>query len=196
MKKKKKLGFVLTGSFCTFKKAFALMEELSEDYEIIPVMSFNASKINSRFGTAEEHINKILGITGRKPIITIEDAEPVGPKNMTDLMLVCPCTGNTLAKLANSITDTPATMAVKSHLRNQKPVIVALATNDGISGTMKNIATLINAKNYYFVPAIQDDIVNKPTSLVANISQVKETILAAEKGVAFSGILFNSQIKE
>jgi dipicolinate synthase subunit B len=178
-----KIGWCVTGSFCTFEKTFDEMKKLAEKYEIVPIMSFNSANINSRFGSRESHIERITEICGRKPIMTIEGAEPIGPKNMTDIMLVSPCTGNTLAKLAGSITDTPVTMAVKSHLRNNKPVIISLSTNDALSGTMKNFAELANTKNYYFVPLVQDDIHNKPTSLTADLSKTETSIEFTQKGI-------------
>ncbi len=176
---KLKLGFGLTGSFCTFKENVALMKELSKEYEIIPIMSFNASCIDTRFGKADDFTSEIEEISGNKIIKTIQDAEPIGPTKMTDIMLISPCTGNTLAKLANSIIDTPITMAVKSHLRNNLPVILAVSTNDALSGAMKNIALLANIKNYYFVPMGQDNHKTKPTSLVADFELANLTIKSA-----------------
>lgn len=171
-----KIGYGLTGSFCTFDKAIYQMELLSKDYEIIPIMSFNASQLDTRFGKASEHIKKIEEITGKKVIKTIEGAEPIGPKNMTDIMLIAPCTGNTLAKLNLGITDTPIAMAVKSHLRNNRPVVIAVSTNDALSASAKNIGALQNTKNYYFVPYSQDNYKQKPTSIVANFDKIPQTI--------------------
>ncbi|GHU53859.1 dipicolinate synthase subunit B [Clostridia bacterium] len=179
---KPKLGWCVTASFCTFEKTILEMDVISEIYDIIPIMSFNSVNIDSRYGKASEHIRKITDICGREPIITIEDAEPIGPKNMTDIMLIAPCTGNTLAKLAHSITDTPVTMAIKSHLRNNKPVVIALSTNDALAGTMKNIAEIANIKNYYFVPLVQDDIISKPTSLSADLDKIESALEFATLG--------------
>lgn len=176
---KLKLGFGFTGSFCTFKDNIKLMKALSKDYEIIPIMSFNASSIDTRFGKADDFINQMEEISGNKVIRTIQDAEPIGPTKMTDVMLVSPCTGNTLAKLANSIVDTPITMAVKSHLRNNLPVILAVSTNDALSGAMKNIGLLSNTRNYYFIPMGQDNHKGKPTSLVADFELASLTINSA-----------------
>lgn len=176
---KLKLGFGFTGSFCTFKENIELMKVLAGEYEIVPIMSFNASSIDTRFGKACDFIKQMEDISGRKVIQTIQDAEPIGPTKMTDIMLVSPCTGNTLAKLANSIIDTPITMAVKSHLRNNRPVVLAVSTNDALSGAMKNIGLLTNIKNYYFVPMGQDNHIGKPTSLVANFDLVELTIKSA-----------------
>lgn len=164
-----KIAFVMTGSFCTFAKAFKQIRILKDlGAELVPVMSFNACSLDTRFGSAEENIAILEEICERKVITTIEGAEPIGPKKMADIMVVAPCTGNTLAKLALSITDTPATMAVKSHIRNARPVVLALATNDALAGSCKNLGSLMNIKNYYFVPLAQDDYVNKPTSLVCD----------------------------
>lgn len=178
-----KIGFAVTGSFCTFEKAFLQAKNLIKSgSELIPIMSFNAASIGTRFGTAEENIKKLENICARKVITTIEEAEPIGPKKMADIMVVCPCTGNTCAKLASSITDTPVTMAVKSHIRNGKPVVLAIASNDSLSGSMKNIGKLMNMKNYYFVPFYQDDFRNKPTSAICDFSRLSETISFALDG--------------
>lgn len=184
-----RLGFAITGSFCTFEENIKLMEELSSIYEIIPIMSFNASSLDTRFGTAQEHIKKIENIANRKIINNIVGAEPIGPKNMTDIMLVSPCTGNTLSKLSLSIVDTPVTMAVKSHLRNNLPVVIAVSTNDALSGCSKNIGALQNYKNYYFVPMGQDNHKKKITSLVAKFELVPMAIDMALKGVQIEPLL-------
>ena len=172
-----KLGFAMTGSFCTFEKAFKAAEELVDaGAEVYPVMSFNAASISSRFGTAREHLDRIREIAGRDVIRTIEDAEPIGPKKMFDLLAVVPCTSNTMAKLVNGITDTPVTMAVKSHIRNARPVVIAVSTNDALAASGKNIGYLQNYKNYYFVPYRQDNFAAKPNSAVADLTKLKETI--------------------
>ncbi len=175
-----KIGFALTGSFCTFERAFFQAEALRlKGAELIPIMSFNASSIDTRFGSAKEHIDRIEEICKNKVIKTIEAAEPIGPKKLADIIVVCPCTGNTCSKLAMSVTDTPVTMAVKSHIRNRRPVVIALASNDSLAGSMKNIGMLMNMKNYYFVPFYQDDCINKPTSAVCDFTKVVETVEAA-----------------
>ena len=185
-----KIGVALCGSFCTFKKAFEAAAELKKmGAEIIPVMSFNAASISSRFGAAEENLAVFEKIAGRKAILTIEDAEPIGPKKMTDIMLLPNCTGNTLAKLAMSIIDTPVTMAVKSHLRGNRPVVVNAATNDALSGSAKNIGALMNLRNYYFVPLRQDDFAKKPTSVVGDFSLIPDTIIAALSGRQIQPVL-------
>lgn len=186
---KKKLGFALCGSFCTFEQNIRLARELSSFYELVPIMSFNAAGLNTRFGKAEDFIRRIEDISNKKVICTIEDAEPIGPTHMTDIMLVSPCTGNTLAKLANSITDTPVTMAVKSHLRNNRPVVIAVSTNDGLSGCAKNIGFLQNCKNYYFVPMAQDNAIHKPASMVAKFDLAPIAIEAALNGVQVQPML-------
>ncbi|MDD6824691.1 MAG: dipicolinate synthase subunit B [Oscillospiraceae bacterium] len=178
-----KIGFAVTGSFCTFSKAFEQMKILKENGAVvIPVMSLSSCITDTRFGNADDHIHEITRICGVKPITNIVDAEPVGPKNMTDIMVVAPCTGNTLAKLAYSITDTPATMAVKSHLRNSRPVVINISTNDALAGSLKNIGYLMNTKNYFFVPFSQDNYNSKPSSLIGDFSRIPETILAAADG--------------
>ncbi len=176
---KLKLGFCLTGSFCTFQAVLEQMEILRETYDIIPIMSYHAYELDTRFGAAKEHIDRIEALCGRKIIHDIPSAEPIGPKKMTDIMLVAPCSGNTLAKLALGITDTPVAMSVKSHLRNAKPVVIAISTNDALSGSAKNIGALLNLKHYYFVPFRQDNCQGKPTSMVADFWQIPETLAAA-----------------
>ena len=187
---KLRVGYCFTGSFCTFSKAIASMRGLKElGCDIVPVMSFNAGSMNTRFGTAREHIEVIERIAGRKVIMTIEDAEPIGPKNMTDIMVIAPCTGNTIAKLSASVTDTPVTMAVKSHLRGERPVIIAISTNDALAGSLKNIGLLLNRRHYYFVPFYQDDPIKKPMSLVADLDKLPDTILSALGGKQLPPIL-------
>ena len=185
-----KIAFVMTGSFCTFDKALKQARILKElGAELIPVMSFNSYSLNTRFGVAEENVAILEEICGRKVIATIEDAEPIGPKKMADIMIVAPCTGNTLAKLAMSITDTPATMAVKSHIRNSRPVVLAVSTNDALAGSCKNLGSLMNVKNYYFVPLTQDDYASKPTSLVSDYGLIPLTIQSALHGNQLQPIL-------
>ena len=176
----KKIGFVLTGSFCTFSKTIPKIKELIKmDAEVIPIMSYNAYNLDTKFGKAKEFIDEIENITGNKIIHTIQGAEPIGPKGLTDIMVVAPCSGNTIAKLANSIIDTPAVMAIKSHLRNQRPLVIGISTNDGLSGSAENIGKLLNRKNYYFVPFTQDNPITKPTSLVFKFDYLIPTIKEA-----------------
>lgn len=175
--KGKKVGFVLTGSFCTFSHTIPKMTEIiKRGGEVIPIMSYNAYNLDSKFGKAKEFIDKIENITNHKIINTIIDAEPIGPKNMTDIMIIAPCSGNTLAKLANGITDTPAVMAAKSHLRNNNPLVIAISTNDALSGSAENIGKLLNRNNYYFVPFKQDNPITKPRSIVFDPEYIIKTL--------------------
>ncbi len=177
MTDKPRIGFAMTGSFCTFKSVFETAESLvGAGYDLTPIMSFNAYNLSTRFGTAEENRAKIEDITGKEIIHTIESAEPIGPKRLFDLIAVCPCTSNTIAKLASGVNDTPVTMAVKSHLRNQRPVVIAVSTNDALSNAAKNIGILESMKHYYLVPYRQDDYILKPFSMVADFSKVQRTI--------------------
>lgn len=178
-----KTGFALCGSFCTFSKVIPQMEELIKSgIDVVPIMSFNAYDTDTRFGTAEEHINSIEKICNRKIIHTLTDAEPIGPKKIIDALIIAPCTGNTIAKLATGIADTPVTLAAKSNLRNGNPVIIAVSSNDALGNAAKNIGHLMNAKNIYFVPFRQDDCVNKPTSIISDFSLIKDTLLHALVG--------------
>ncbi|MDE7195309.1 MAG: dipicolinate synthase subunit B [Oscillospiraceae bacterium] len=178
-----RVGFAVCGSFCTFSRAFEQLEQLSAlGCELTPIMSHNAYALDTRFGAAQEHAARLYEITGRTVLHDITATEPVGPKKMFDVLVVAPCTGNTLAKLALGITDTPVCMAVKSHLRNQRPVVIAVSTNDALSGSAKNIGTLRNYKNFYFVPVQQDDCVGKPFSMVADFSKIPQTIAEAIEG--------------
>lgn len=172
-----KIGFGLTGSFCTFKPVIENIKELkNHGADVIPVMSYNAYNIDTRFGKSEEFINEIEEITGNKVLNSLTEVEPFGPKAMVDIMVIVPCTGNTIAKLANAITDTPVLMATKSTLRNGNSVVLGISTNDGLSGSAVNIGKLLNTKNFYFVPFGQDNPITKPTSLVFKHEYVVKTI--------------------
>ena len=173
------IGFAMCGSFCTFDQVFPVMEELAQKYHVTPIFSFASASVDSRFGTAAEHLQKAEAICGRKVLRTIAEVEPIGPKKLLDALVVAPCTGNTLAKLAHSIADTPVTMAVKSHLRNGRPVIVAISTNDALAGAAENIGKLLARKHCYFVPFGQDDAFKKPTSIVADFSKIPEALESA-----------------
>ncbi len=178
-----RVGFAVCGSFCTFDKAFAELEELVElGCEVTPIMSRNAYSLDTRFGTAQQNAARLFEITGKTVLHDIAATEPIGPKKMFDILVVAPCTGNTLAKLALGIIDSPVCMAVKSHLRNQRPVVLAVCTNDALSGAAKNIGPLRNYKNFYFVPLFQDDPLTKPFSLVADFKKLPQTILEALNG--------------
>ena len=187
----KKIGFVLTGSFCTFKKTIPKMKELieKEGADIIPIMSYNSYNLDTKFGKAEDFKKEIEDITGKEIIHTIQGAEPIGPKKMTDIMVVAPCSGNTIAKLALDIIDTPAVMACKSHLRNDRPLVIAPSTNNGLSGNAENIGKLLNRRNYYFVPFKQDNPITKPRSIVFDESYLIKTIKFALDGEQISPIL-------
>ena len=187
---KVKVGFVLTGSFCTFKKTIPKIKELTKQgAEIIPIMSYNAYNLDTKFGKAKDFIKEIEDIA-KKPIIhTIQDAEPIGPKKLTDIMVVAPCSGNTMAKLACDIIDTPGLMAIKSHLRNNKPLVIGVSTNNGLSGNAENIGKLLNRRNYYLVPFKQDNPITKPRSIVFDFEYLIETIKLALDGEQISPIL-------
>ena len=176
------IGFAMCGSFCTFSQVFPVMEELAGEHTLIPIFSTNAYTIDSRFGTAGQHIARAEGICGQNVIHTIAQAEPIGPKKLLDALILAPCTGNTLAKLAHSIADTPVTMAVKSHLRNGRPVLVAVSTNDALMGAAENIGKLMGRKHFYFVPFRQDDPQAKPTSMVADFTLSPQALAAAMAG--------------
>ena len=189
MENKKRLGLALCGSYCTYEKLFQAAEKLAETYDLIPIMSENAAETDTRFGTATEHIKRLMLLSGHKVVTTIAEAEPLGPARPMDALLIAPCTGNTLAKLSHGITDTAVTMAAKAHLRNGRPVIIALSTNDGLSGSAENIARLLNRKHVYFVPFRQDDPIKKPRSLQADFSLLEETVRAALQGRQLQPIL-------
>ena len=174
--KNKKIGFAMTGSFCTFSKTIELKKIVKTGAKVIPIMSYNSYNLDTRFGKASDFINEIESITGEKIIHTIQEAEPIGPKKMTDIMVIAPATGNTIAKLANGIIDGPVTMATKSHLRNNNPVVIAISTNDALSGSAENIGKLLNRKHYYFVPFRQDNPITKPRSLVYDFGYLQKTI--------------------
>ena len=184
-----RIGFAFCGSFCNHPRVLALYEELAKDFALIPILSENAARYDTRFGMAEDLIARVERAAGRRAIRTIVEAEPFGPQDLADVLVIAPCTGNTLAKLAHGITDGPVTMAAKSHLRNGKPVVVALATNAGLSASAPNLAALLNRRNYYFVPFGQDDPQGKPTSLIADFSQLVPAIDAALHGVQLQPLL-------
>lgn len=181
------VGFALCGSFCTFKKVIPQIEKLvNEGYKVIPIMSHMAYTTDTRFGKARDFNEQIETICKENIIYTISGAEPIGPKELLDVLVIAPCTGNTLGKLANGISDTSVTLAVKAHLRNQRPVIIAVSSNDALGTSARNIGTLMNSKNIYFVPMEQDDYINKPNSIVADFKYIPDTVrevLATNKQV-------------
>ena len=182
MKQGLKLGLALCGSYCTYEKVLAAAERLAGECDLTALMSETAAATDSRFGRAEDFLARLEALTGKPVLRTIADAEQVGPKKLFDALVIAPCTGNTLGKLAHGITDTAVTMAAKAHLRNGRPVIVALSTNDALSGAAGSIAELLNRKNYYFVPFGQDDPARKPTSLAADFGRIEDAVDAALEG--------------
>ena len=174
---KETVGFALCGSFCTFKKVIPQIKKLvDEGYKVIPIMSPTAYSTDTRFGKACDFNKEIEKICNEKIIYTISGAEPIGPKELLDALIIAPCTGNTLGKLANGISDTSVTLATKAHLRNQRPVIIAVSTNDALGTSARNIGTLMNSKYIYFVPMRQDDYINKPNSIVADFNYIPDTV--------------------
>lgn len=186
---KKRLGVALCGSYCTYEKLFAALPALAERFNLVPIMSDTAAETDTRFGTAAETIRRLMELTGKPVITTIAEAEPLGPKEKLDALLIAPCTGNTLAKLANGITDSAVTMAAKAHLRNGRPVVIAFSTNDGLSGSAENIGRLLNRKQYFFVPFGQDDPEKKPCSLQADFTLLGEAVEAALSGRQLQPVL-------
>ena len=164
----RRIGCAMTGSFCTFKEVFEQWRKLKQTgAELVPVMSFNAASLNTRFYSAVDSVGIFEEICGSKLLGTIEQVEPIGPRRLLDLLIVAPCTGNTLAKIANGVTDTPVSLAVKSHLRNQRPVLIGVSTNDALGTSAQNIGKLMNTQNIYLIPFAQDDPAGKPNSCVA-----------------------------
>lgn len=186
----KKIGVALTGSFCTYEKAFAQLRKLNEaGAEIVTIFSDAAQRTDSRFGRAGEFMKEAEEITGSAPLLTIDQAEPIGPKSLLDLLIILPCTGNTAAKLANGITDSPVLMAAKAHLRNEKPLLISISTNDALGMNMKNIGLLLNAKHIYFVPFGQDDPQKKPNSMTARTELLVPAAEAAMEGRQYQPVI-------
>ena len=185
-----RVGFAFCGSFCTYHQAMTALEKVHARYgDVTPIVSETSAATDSRFGPAHEYMREMERICGKRVVDTIPKVEPIGPKHLLDVLVICPCTGNTLAKLANGITDTTVTMAAKAHLRNGGPVVICLATNDGLAASARNIGTLLDKKNVYFVPFGQDDPAEKPTSLVADFSRVCDAIDAALLGEQLQPLL-------
>ena len=186
----KRIGFVFTGSFCTFRKTIDQLKNIIElKAEVLPIMSNNSYTMDTKFGKAQDFIDEIEDITGRKILHTIQEVEPLGPKDILDIIVVAPATGNTIAKLANDIVDGPAPMAVKSVLRRERPVVIAVSTNNGLSASGENIGKLLNRKHYYFVPFKQDNPITKPRSLVFDPTYLIKTIEYALDGEQIQPIL-------
>ena len=185
-----RVGFAFCGSFCTYHQAMTALEQVHARYgDVTPIVSETSAATDSRFGPAHEYMREMERICDKRVVDSIPKAEPIGPKHLLDVLVICPCTGNTLAKLANGITDTTVTMAAKAHLRNGAPVVICMATNDGLAASARNIGTLLDKKHVYFVPFGQDDPAEKPTSLVADFSQVCDTIDAALRGEQLQPLL-------
>ena len=189
MEDKKTVGLAFTGSYCTFSKVLNEAVTLSEKYNLIPILSDNCLKTDTRFGSAEEFVGKIEDICHNSAMKSIKDAEPIGPKKLLDVLLIAPCTGNTIAKIANGIADTTVTLAVKSQLRNNRPIVIAVSTNDGLGANAVNIGKLLARKNMYMVPFGQDDCVGKENSLVADFSMMSATIEKALEGKQIQPVL-------
>ncbi len=177
------IGFAMCGSFCTHSAALDVLKSLiASGHDAVPILSGASSSTDTRFGKSEDLIKALSELCGKEPIMTVKDAEPLGPKTPLDAMIICPCTGNTLAKLALGITDTPVTMAAKAHMRQSRPLLITLASNDAMSANLKNIAALLEKKNVWFVPMKQDDVLKKPHSLVADFSLCEKALDACFEG--------------
>ena len=188
--KKERVGFALCGSFCTHAAVLSVLEKMTEQYEtIVPIVSDYAAFTDTRFGTSEDFLEQLEDLTGNEILYDIKSVEPIGPQKLLDVLVIAPATGNTIAKLAAGISDTAVTMAAKAHLRNGRPVVVAVASNDGLSAGAKNIGELLNRKNYYFVPFGQDNARQKPSSLIADFNRIPETVEAALRGEQIQPIL-------
>lgn len=183
------LGFALCGSFCTYRAVIGVLPKLTAEYDVIPIFSDAGCSIDSRFGPADAFVREVEELCGKKALHKLEDVEPLGPKKLLDLLIVAPCTGNTLGKLANGIADSPVTFACKAHLRNARPILLAVSTNDGLSGSAENLGKLLNRKHYYFVPFGQDSPMKKPYSLVADFSRLPEAADGALEGRQLQPIL-------
>lgn len=188
--KTQRVGFALCGSFCTHAAVLKELEHICREYgTVLPIVSQACQTTDTRFGRAEDFLARVEELTGHKPIDSIQAAEPIGPKQLLDVLVIAPCTGNTLAKLAAGVTDTPVTMAAKAHLRNDRPLVAAIATNDGLSAAARNLGELLARKNYYFVPFGQDDPQRKPCSLMADFARIGETVEAALEGRQIQPVL-------
>jgi len=188
--KKTTIGFAMTGSFCTFERALKQVEELvRRGYEVLPVLSFNAGALDTRFMSAEHLKSRLTELTGNPPIDTLPGAEPIGPRHMCDVYVIAPATGNSLSKLVSGQFDTPVLLGAKSHLRNEKPLVLAVSTNDGLGSAAQNIGRLLSWRNVYFVPFGQDDPIKKPRSLVADFEQLPRTVVASLSGIQLQPML-------
>ncbi|MBR1780560.1 MAG: dipicolinate synthase subunit B [Oscillospiraceae bacterium] len=189
-----RIGFALTGSYCTFHRVFPVMERLAAEYgEVWPIFSERSAVTDTRFGNASTFLARAEEITGHRPILTIREAEPIGPKRLFSALVIAPCTGNTLAKLASGMTDGSVPMAAKAHLRGDGPLVIAPSTNDGLSASLGNIGALLQRKQIYFVPFGQDDPIGKPNSLVAEMERIPETLEAALAGRQLQPLLLGAE---
>lgn len=189
-----RVGFAFCGSFCTMARAMEALEAVAAQYgQVVPIVSETVAATDTRFGNAHDFMREMERICDRRVIATVKDAEPIGPKKLLDVLVVCPCTGNTLAKLAHGVTDTAVTMAAKAHLRNGGPLVLAVATNDGLAGAAPNLGALLGRKNVYFVPFGQDDCQGKPASLVADFSRVPGAVDAALRGEQLQPVLLGAK---
>ncbi|MBQ9278905.1 MAG: dipicolinate synthase subunit B [Lachnospiraceae bacterium] len=176
------IGFAITGSFCTFDKIKSQIKVLKDEgADVTPIFSFNAYNMDTRFAKAKDFLDEVKTITGKEGMSTIQQAEAIGPNKLFDVLVIAPCTGNTMAKLANGITDTPVLMAAKAHLRNNRPLVISISTNDALGINLQNIGKLMIMKNIYFVPFGQDDYIKKPNSMIADVEKIKDTVEAAMK---------------
>ena len=189
MEDKLRIGLALCGSFCTFDKVITIAEQWKDTYDITAILSEHAAGTDTRFGAAADHIRRLEALTGKPVMSTITQAERGGPDKLFDVLVIAPCTGNTLAKLAHGITDTSVTMAAKSHLRNNRPVCIGFSTNDGLSATLQNIGVLMVRKGIYFVPFHQDDPIAKPNSLAADFTKLEQSFQAAAAGFQLQPVL-------
>ena len=185
-----RVGFAVSGSFCTHEQALKALQQLTAVYEtVIPIVSETSAFTDTRFGTSEDLLERLEDLTGQEVLCDIPSVEPIGPKKLLDVLVIAPATGNTMAKLAGGIADTAVTMAAKSHLRNGRPVVVAVSSNDGLAAGARNIGELLMRKNYYFVPFGQDNAAAKPCSLVADFGKIPETVDAALRGEQLQPVL-------
>jgi len=188
---KRTAGFAVCGSFCTIDRVLAVMERMTrEGWQVVPIVSQEVYTQDTRFGAAQDIVQRITDICGRTPLHTLQAVEPIGPKDLLDVLIIAPCTGSTLARLAHGISDTPVSLAAKSQLRVEKPVVLAVASNDALAGSAPNIAALLNRKQYYFTPMKQDAPHTKPRSLVADMNKIPETAALALAGKQMQPILY------
>ena len=191
--KELRVGFAFCGSFCTMSRALDALEQTTARFgPVTPIVSETVASTDTRFGAAHDFMREMERLCQRRVISSVAGAEPIGPRGLLDVLVICPCTGNTLAKLAHGVTDSSVTMAAKAHLRNDRPLVIAVSTNDGLSGSAPNLGTLLGRKNVYFVPFGQDDCAGKPASLVADFSQVPDTIERACRGEQLQPLLLGA----